>query len=374
MENAFILAALAVIAAGVIFFIVRAVMARGSGQGDSGAQALALLQNQINANTAETARKVESLQRGVQEELNRLGEIVERRLSDAGRNMGERLDNTSKVISDVRQQLGQMDEASKRIFDVGREISELQQTLKAPKLRGLMGEYLLGELLAQVLPQKCYDVQYRFKNGEIADAVIRFSAGIVPVDAKFPLENFKRILGAEENDDARNAAGKAFVKDVRRHIDAIAEKYIRTDEGTFDFALMYIPSESVFYEIIVRNEWNTGDPLLNYSLGRRVIPVSPNSFYAYLQTIILGLRGMRVEENAREIMDGILRLRKELELFAGDFDLVGQHLNNSVKKFADAEKKLDRLAVKTEQLTGLSKAADEGMPPALPAGADNARL
>lgn len=357
----------------IVILLVRFSLMRGLRQEGMSVQALGLLQNQISAGAMETARKFEALQRGLQEELNRLNEIVERRLSDAGRNMGERLDNAAKVIGDVRQQLGQMDEASKRIFEVGRDISELQQTLQAPKLRGSMGEYLLNELLVQILPQKGYENQYRFKDGEIADAVIKLSSGIIPIDAKFPLENFKRILSSGDNGEAITSAGRAFARDVKKHIDAIAQKYIRTDEGTFDFALMYIPSESVFYEIIARDEWNPGEPLLKYALEKRVVPVSPNSFYAYLQTILLGLRGMRVEENAREIMDGILRLQKELEVFAGDFGLVGTHLNNSLKKYAEAARRFDMLAMKLEQLTGLSKAVQGDNTPSLPPQAESGK-
>jgi len=354
----YLLIALLIVGIFIVVLLIKLSFSRG-GQPDTNAQALGLLQNQVTTNTAETGRKVEALQHGLQEELRRLNEIVERRLADAGKNMGDRLDNASKAISDVRQQLGKMDEASKRIFDVGRDISELQQTLQAPKLRGGLGEYLLNELLIQILPPQSYETQYRFKSGEIVDAVIRLSSGLVPVDAKFPLENFKRILSVEGGEDAQMSAWKTFVRDVKKHIDDIAKKYIRTDEGTFDFAMMYVPSESVFYEMIVKNEWNAGEPLLKYALEKRIIPVSPNSFYAYLQTILLGLRGMRVEENAREIMDGILRLRKELETFSEDFDLVGQHLNNSLKKFGDASKRFDRLEVKIEQLTGLSKATED---------------
>jgi len=369
----YLLTALILIGVIIVILLVRLSFLRGGGQLDSAGQAMSLLANQINASASETARKFDGLQRGLQEELNRLNEIVERRLTDTSKNVGERLDNAAKVISDVRQQLGQMDEASKRIFEVGRDISELQQTLQAPKLRGSMGEYMLNELLAQVLPQKSYENQYRFKNGETVDAAIRLSSGIIPIDAKFPLENFKRILSAGDNEDAQTAAGRVFARDVKKHIDAIAQKYIRTDEGTFDFALMYIPSESVFYEIIVRNEWNPGEPLLKYALDQRVIPVSPNSFYAYLQTILLGLRGMRVEENAREIMDGILRLEKELEVFAEDFELVGTHLNNSLKKYADAAKRFDRFEIKVEQLTGLSKTVEDKTVSSLPPQSDEVR-
>ncbi len=349
----------ALVIVGIIIAVILLKLALGRGAAPNSAnQALALLQNQINTGMSATAQKFDGLRSGLQEELHRLNETVERRLSDNSRNISERLENTSNVISDVRQQLGQMDEASKRIFEVGREISELQQTLQAPKLRGSMGEYLLNELLSQVLPQKSYESQYRFKSGETVDAVIKLSSGIIPIDAKFPLENFKRILSAGADENAQLTAGRAFARDVKKHIDDIARKYIRTDEGTFDFALMYIPSESVFYEIIVRNEWNPGEPLLKYALEQRIVPVSPNSFYAYLQTILLGLRGLRVGENAREIMDGILRLHKELETFAGDFEIVGQHITNALKKHEEAARRFSRLEIKVDQLTGLSKSAE----------------
>ena len=353
----YLLTAIILIGVAIVVLLARLAFQRGGARAEGGEQAMGLLQNQVNASAMETARKFDGLQQGLQNDLNRLGEAVERRLAETGGVMNERLDSAAKLISDVRQQLGRMDEASRRIFEVGKDIAGLQQALQAPKLRGSVGEQLLHDLLAQILPQKNFDSQYRFKNGETADAIIRLSAGIIPVDAKFPLENFRRVASSGGSEEAVLAARRAFARDVKKHIDDIASKYIRTDEGTLDFAMMYIPSESVFYEIIVREEWNQGESLLQYALGRRVVPVSPNSFYAYLQTILLGLRGMRIEENAREIMDGILRLEKELELFAVDFELVGTHLNNSLKKYAEAAKRFDRFEMKVEQLTGLSKPA-----------------
>jgi len=324
---------------------------------DTATQALLLLQNQMQAGLAQTTQQAEGLQKHLREELRLLHEQVARALTDANRTLGDRLDNTAKVIGDIRGQLGQMDEASKRIFDVGRNIAELQETLQAPKLRGGFGEYLLTELLAQVLPEQSYALQHKFKGGETVDAVIKLSLGLAAIDAKFPLENFKRSVNSADEAE-RAAAGKQFVRDVKKHIDDIAKKYIRTDEGTLDFAMMYIPAENVYYAIIVRNEDGDEDALFQYALKRRVIPVSPNSFFAYLQTILLGLRGLRVEESAREIMDNLARLKKELDSFTDDFRVIGQHLGNAQKRYEEADKRLGRVEVKIEQMSGFSKAVE----------------
>ncbi|MBI2438770.1 MAG: DNA recombination protein RmuC [Lentisphaerae bacterium] len=332
---------------------------------DTDAQALVLLQNQMQAGLTQTSQQAAALQQHLREELRLLNEQVARALTEANRTLGDRLDNTAKVVGDVRERLGQMDEASKRIFDVGRDIAELQQTLQAPKLRGGLSEYLLAELLAQVLPEQNYLLQYKFKGGETVDAVIRLSSGLAAIDAKFPLENFKRSLNAADEAE-RLAAGKQFARDVKKHIDDIARKYIRTDEGTFDFALMYIPAENVYYSIIVRREGSDDEALFQYALKRRVIPVSPNSFYAYLQTILLGLRGLRVEESAREIMDNLERLAKDLESFTEDFRVVGQHLGNAQKRYEEADKRLSRVEVKLEQMSGLTSAVEGETVGALP--------
>ena len=317
--------------------------------------ALALLQNQVQAAGEQHIRQMTTLQ----ETVHRFADQVAQNLNAARKGMDERLDGASRVIQTVSRQLGQLDESSKRIFEVGRDLSEVQQILRAPKLRGQLGELFLGELLAQILPTDHYRLQYGFRGGEIVDAVVVLKAGLVPVDAKFPLDNF-RALAAAPSDEARRAARKAFLRDVKNHVDAIAAKYIRADEGTMDFALMYIPAENVYYEIIIKDEEATGESgVLTYALSRRVIPVSPNSFYAYLQTILLGLKGLRVEESAREIVNQIAGLRREFERFDEAFRLIGQHLENSSKKYEEAEKRLGRIENRLEKLQGLSGSASE---------------
>lgn len=357
-----IIAIVALAALVIGFFLAR--MMGGSEPPPADTTSLTMLQNQLNAGLQQTNQQVETLRQTVNDSLQAMTAQMSKALTEANKTVGDRLDNTAKVIGDVRQQLGQLDESSKRMAEVGRDISKLQEILQPPKLRGSLGELFLGDLLAQVLPPDHYDLQYMFKGGEKVDAVVRLSAGLVPIDAKFPLENFKRIL-ASAGEEERKAARKGFLNDVKSHIDDIASKYIRVDEDTFDFALMYIPAENVYYETIIKDDEFGGEmSLFTYALKRRVIPVSPNSFYAYLQTIILGLKGMRVEEKSREILENIARLHKEFEGFAESFRLVGQHLDNSQKKFDEAQKRFGKIETRVEMMDGLVKRLDAPETPA----------
>jgi DNA recombination protein RmuC len=281
-------------------------------------------------------------------------------LDSTRKDVGDRLDGAARVIKDVHVQLGKLDESTRHLFELGRDISKLQEALTAPKFRGQFGELFLGDLLAQILPAEHFSLQHTFQGGETVDAVIRLQSGLVPIDAKFPFDNLRRILEAESEED-RKAARKTFVRDVKKHIDAIGSKYIRTDEHTFDFALMYVPAETIYYEIVIReDESGSGTALLNYALDKRVIPVSPNSFYAYLQTILLGLKGLRVEQSARQMIDLLARIEKEFERFHGAFRLVGTHLDRAVKQYNDADKRMEKLSGKMEQVSGAVGALPPG--------------
>lgn len=304
-----------------------------------------------------------------QQQMDALRELVARQLEAVARNVsesqravGDRLDNTARVVGDVQKSLGELGQTSLRIFEVGKDIAGLQDLLRSPKIRGGLGEYFLEDLLGQILPPAHFSIQHRFKSGAIVDAVVRLGDRLVPVDAKFPLENFRRWAAAGEEE--RRAARRQFASDVRKHVDAVADKYILPDEGTYDFALLYIPAENVYYECIIKPE----DPddaafsdgaLIDYALKRRVIPVSPASFYAYLQAIVLGLKGLQVEENARHLVDLLDRLKGEVGRFADDFDTAGRHLANAHAKHEDAARRLERVR---EKLISIS----EGRP-ALPA-------
>lgn len=318
-------------------------------------QSLAELKGQVGA----FALQVESLRQSL---TTQQGQVLQS-LSSTRDAMDKRLDGAARTMADVSKNLGQLAETTKQLEEVGKDISSLQDILRAPKLRGNLGELFLGDLLSQILPPDHFTLQHGFRGGETVDAVVTMKAGLVPVDAKFPLENFQRIVNAE-SDDAKKSARREFLRDVKRHVDAIAKKYIRPDEGTFDFALMYIPAENIYYETIIKDDDLGGEgALFEYALKKRVIPVSPNSFYAYLQTILLGLKGMRIEENARKVIDQLARVHGELGKFSEAFRVIGTHLDNSLTKYGEAQKHLDSV---TDKLARLEGGVQDNDTPALP--------
>ena len=314
---------------------------------------------------AQVGDRLGQLQSAVGTELREVTAEVNRRLQDgmalmqdAQKTMGQRLEEASRAVTEVHGQLGALGEATRRMEQVGRDISGLEQILRAPKIRGGFGETLLERLLAEILPADSYRLQHTFRSGDKVDAAIVVAGRLVPVDSKFPLENFRRMV-EEPDEERRPQARRAFLKDVRNRVDEIARKYIVPDENTFDFALMYIPAENVYYELILRDE--TGDDsLLGYALGRRVVPVSPNSFYAYLQVILLGLRGLRIEQNAREILAVLGRLQADAARLREHFDTLGRHITNAKNKYDETATSLARLEGKIEDVAG------RGEQPALP--------
>ena len=310
----------------------------------------AMLRNQETAN-----RQLGQITQQVNAQLGQVTEQLQKSTGD----LNTRLDNAARVVSEVSRGLGGLSEATKKVFDVGKDIASLQEILRSPKLRGGLGELFLGDLLGQILPPAHFALQHRFKSGEAVDAVIKLGRNLVPVDSKFPLENFRRVIEVSSEDE-RKAAKKKFLSDVKKHIDAIAGKYILPDEGTFDFALMYIPAENVYYELIIKDEAvDTEKGLLNYSFAKRVIPVSPNSFYAYLQTILLGLKGMHIEARAQEILMSLARLSGDFRKFQEEFELVGKHLTNTKSRYDEADKKLAKFDDKLQSLSGSSPALED---------------
>ena len=274
---------------------------------------------------------------------------------------------TSESFGQIRETLGKLTEASRHMEQVGKEISGLGDLLRAPKVRGGIGELFLGDLLGQTLAPDQYELNHGFRSGERVDAVIVLEGGMVPVDAKFPLESFQRlIVAAEEGERIKHK--REFNRAVKRHVDSIATKYILPDEGTLDFALMYIPAENVYYETIIKDEGLGGDQsIISHALERRVIPVSPNSFYAYLQAICMGLKGLQIEKQAQEIMRYLSRLQGDFGRFREDFTTLGGHVERARKKYEEADLKLGRFE---EKLIGARDPHrvipfDEEPPPAL---------
>lgn len=296
-------------------------------------------------------QQLEALRQQQVQALDNNTQLLNQRLSEINRLLAEntgqinsRLDNAARMVSDVSRALGELSKASQQIYEIGKNIASLQEILRAPKPRGVLGELFLGNLLQEMIPNN-YELQYRFRSGVKVDAVVRLGQRLVPIDAKFPLENFQRLLTAPD-DNSRRSLRKQFLNDIKKHIDSIAEKYILPDEGTFDFALMYIPAENVYYETIVANPTEEKETILNYAFSRRVIPVSPGTIYAYLQTLILGLRGLEIDRKAIEILDHLNRLQAEISRFREKFETIGSHLTNAHNRYEEAARDLVRLTEK----------------------------
>lgn len=313
---------------------------------------------------------IETLQKSLEERsqvitdsLNRqlalFQDTLDRRLEANAHRLDTRLESAAKSYTDVQKQLEQVKLSSERLFEVGKEVASLQEILKAPKIRGGFGELMLQDILSQMLSKEHFTIQHKFKSGEIVDALIHLKGGSISIDSKFPLENFRRLIEAK-TDEEKKVGRRVFLSDVKKHIDAIANKYIVPGEGTLGFAMMYIPAENVYYEIIIKDEEERG--LIQYMAERKIIPVSPNSLYAYLQTILLGLQGMQIEKRARQILGELDRLAQEHARFSEEFRLVGNHINNAQKKYEAAEKRWDRVDERLSRVQ-LSQSEDEAAQP-----------
>jgi len=237
------------------------------------------------------------------------------------RALNDRLDNAARVIGQVQKNIGEMSE-------IGRGMKELQEFLRSPKLRGNIGEQVLKELLGQMLPKQSFNLQYTFKSGAIVDAAIKTASGIIPVDSKFAMENFRRMNAAQAEVE-KKAAEKDFIKDVKNHIDSISAKYILTEEGTIDYALMYLPSESVYYEVVNNTE------LFDYAGKKRVLPVSPMTFYAYLRTILMSFEGQKIEARARQILLAIRAIQKDYTKVEDNLSVLGRHVQNAYNQMSN---------------------------------------
>jgi DNA recombination protein RmuC len=244
-----------------------------------------------------------------------------RTLQENTKQLNERLDTAARVIRDVEKEVGQMSE-------IGRNMRELQDFLKSPKLRGNIGEQVLKDLIAQMFPKTSFYLQYEFKSGEKVDAAIKTDAGILPIDSKFPMENYQKMTKATEKAE-KQSFEKDFVRDVRKHIDAISKKYILPTEGTMDFALMYIPSESVYYEVVNQTD------VIDYARKARVYMVSPSTLYAHLQTILLSFEGKKIESKSKELFTLLRSMQIDYEKIEENMSTLGKHINNAYAQFGN---------------------------------------
>jgi DNA recombination protein RmuC len=260
--------------------------------------------------------------------------------SQAQKAVSDQLRASTEMLGTIRQQLGEVQQAGR---DLSQAATQIESVLGGAKTRGTLGEIALDRMLADALPPDTYETQFRFSTGEVVDAVVRLREKLLPIDSKFPLDDYRRLV--EIGEDAR----KGFSNTVRLHAESIAKKYIVPGEGTLDIALMFVPSEGVYYELL-RSEDNKGLPLDEYCRARGVVPVSPSTLFSHLKIIFLGLRGMQVEENAKRLLSSLTGLKKQVDNFSEVYEKLGTHLRNAQQSYSDADRKLERARDSLDEL------------------------
>jgi DNA recombination protein RmuC len=305
----------------------------------STSQAQSSTKMEIIANTVAT--RLEAVTTAVQQGAKNSAEITSQITSQAQTAMSNELKNTREQITQIQQQLGQVQESGHAMHEAA---TRHENILGGTKSRGTFGETTLERLLEDCLPPSQYTQQYRFRSGEAADAVIHLrDRKLMAIDSKFPLDAFQRLDA--EGDEAR----KTFISAVKLHADSIAKKYIIPDEETLDLALMFVPSEAVYYELL-RSTDTRGMALDAYCRSKKIMAVSPNTLYAHLSVIAMGLKGMQIEENARHLMANLDGMRKQLDIFGKSFGILGRHLKNAQQVYTDADKRFEKASNSLDNL------------------------
>jgi DNA recombination protein RmuC len=268
-------------------------------------------------------------------------DTVNTSLAKNTQDINDRLLRATEVIGELKREAGAFTQVSHTMKD-------LHDYLQSPKLRGNIGEMVLKDLISQIFPRSSYHLQYTFKSGDKVDAVIVTDAGLLPIDSKFPLENYQKLMAATAPAE-QDVLRRTFTRDIRTHITAISKKYILPEENTLDFALMYIPSESVFYEVA------STEDLMEFSRASRVYPVSPNTLYAALQTILLSFEGKKIEQKAKEVFKLLRGIQKDFGKTTDSLTTLGTHLTNAYNKFSDVQSHFNFISQKlssTRELSG----------------------
>lgn len=292
----------------------------------------------------------------LQNQINEIARAVDAKLGESTRVMQRQFGESARIIKEITQELTKVGEGQKQVVDVAKQLESLQDVLKNPKQRGVLGEYYLKTVLENVLPPGAFQMQYGFKDGTIVDAAIFVKDKIIPIDSKFSLENYNRLL--ETKDEAeRQRLEAAFRDDLKNRIDETA-KYIKPEEGTMEFAFMFIPAEAVYYDLLVNKigavKSNTRD-LIQYAAGeKKVMIVSPTTFLAYLQTVLQGLKALQIEESAKEIRKRVEALGKHLASYETYMQKLGTHLGTSINMYNSAYKELGKIDKDVLKITGKS--------------------
>jgi len=288
-----------------------------------------------------------------------LSRVMDDRLEKTSRSMQEsmktQMSESFKLIKDVTEGLTKLDETNRQVVSFADQLQHLQDILKNPKQRGILGEYYLETVLKNVMPPGSFQMQYQFRNGEIVDAVVFMRERIIPIDSKFSLDNYNKAVEAREGSE-REAFEKAFKQDLKIRIDETS-KYVRPEENTMEFAFMFIPSEGVYYDLLVNQvgamKTSTRD-LIEYAFSKKVIIVSPTSFLAYLQTVLQGLKGLEIEEQAKEIQKRVGELGKHLGSYDEYMKKLGNALQISVNHYSAAYKEFGKVDKDVFRISGSS--------------------
>jgi DNA recombination protein RmuC len=290
----------------------------------------------------------------LQNQINEVNRTLDLKLGELPKVIQGQFGESAKIIRDVTERLVKLDETNKQVINFADQLQNLQDILKNPKQRGVLGEYYLKTVLENVLPPGIFEMQYKFKDGTVVDAAIFVKDKIIPVDSKFSLENYNRIL-LEKDENARKQLESVFREDLKNRIDETA-KYIKPAEDTMDFAFMFIPAEAVYYDLLINKvgaiKSNTRD-LIEYAAGeKKVIIVSPTTFLAYLQTVLQGLKALQIEESAKEIMKRVQDLGRHLVGYEEYMKKLGNHLGTSVNAYNHAYRELGKIDKDVLRITG----------------------
>ncbi len=293
------------------------------------------------------------------QQMNELSRTVDAKMGETTRNMTDTIRNqfneSAKLIRDVTSGLTKLDETNRQVVSFADQLQSLQDILKNPKQRGILGEYYLETLLKNVLPPGSFQMQYPFNDGTIVDAVVFVKEKIIPIDSKFSLENYNRLVD-EKDSVEKERLEKLFKTDLKNRIDETA-KYVKPSEGTMDFAFMFIPHEAIYYDLLVSQvgavKINTRD-LIEYAFKeKKVIIVSPTSFLAYLQTVLQGLKALQIEESAKEIRKRVEDLGKHLGAYEEYMNALGNALGTTVNHYNKAHKELGKIDKDVLRITGV---------------------
>src|SRR5919201_243450 len=312
--------------------------------------------------SVDVAAGLEILRRSIEETRTAnaalIGELrgeVQRSLGATEQQLTTQTTTSQRTLTDLARQLGTLGEQSTRIGELAKDIGSLQDLLRAPKPRGGFGELMLERLLQDCLPASAYEIQYTYRDGSRVDAIVRYGSRVVPIDSKFPSASYTQIALARDDADRRSRR-RAFLQQVRRHVDAVA-RYISPADSTIDYALMYLPSEAIYFELTLGDAASDDPDIVRYCADRNLIPATPNTLLAYLQVVALGMRGLAMQERTRDLQLGIAQVRREFERFVELHDQLGKHLDNATKKFDETERALARASGAIEGLAQVPLAA-----------------